>query len=174
MTLESERLIIRELIPDDLEFMTEMLADEDVMRFWPRPLDRSEAETWIVSHRERYSHHGFGYWIAISKATGHPVGQVGLLMQEFDGRDHLGLGYMFHRPYWGQGYAYEGSRRCLKYAFEELEANEVIALIQAANEPSRRLAGRLGFVITGQTIYKDFLHGIHTLDRIASLRNELA
>lgn len=174
MQLESERLIIRELTLDDHAFIAEMLADAEVMRFWPRPLDSAEALDWIESHIDRYSSHDIGYWLAVEKCSGNPVGQVGLLVQEFDGQGHLGLGYMLHRPFWGKGLAFEGSVRCLQHAFDALREEQVIALIQPANEPSRRLALRLGFEVTGQTTYKEILHDVHSLNREKFSRDQLS
>lgn len=162
---ETDRLLLRELKPQDLDFAADMLGDPEVMRFWPRPLTRQEAADWIERHRRRYAEHGYGYWIAIRKADMEPVGQVGLLRQEFDGRAEVGLGYMLHRPHWGQGYAYEGARACLDHGFEKLSLERIVILIRAENAPSIRLARRLGAVWTGATEYSGFTHEVYAVRR---------
>ena len=46
-TLETERLTLRELVPSDLDFMAEMLADAEVMRYYPKRLNRDLSTDWI-------------------------------------------------------------------------------------------------------------------------------
>jgi len=166
--LETERLRLRELQPEDLDFAAEMLADPEVMKYWPRPIDRTEAEVWIQRHQARYREHGFGYWLAERASDGVPVGQVGLLRQEFDGRIEVGLGYMLHRPYWGQGYALEGARACLEFGFDELGLERIVILIRPENEPSLRVAAKLGADLEGETDYAGFRHQVFVVRRGAS------
>ncbi len=85
MTLESERLTLREMDLSDLDFVATMLADPDVMRFYPKVLTRDEAEAWVLNQRERYARDGFGFWLALERAVGLPVGQAGVLSTEVDG-----------------------------------------------------------------------------------------
>ena len=101
--LETERLLLRELVPDDLEFVAAMLADTDVMRFYPKPLDRQEAEDWLDRQLGRYRRDGHGLWLVLEKTTGSPMGQVGLNTQQVEGAREPEVGYLLHRPFWGQG-----------------------------------------------------------------------
>ena len=77
--LETPRLLLRELGVEDLDFIAELLGDPLVMRYWPRPYTREEAAEWIRRQQQRYARDGHGYWLAVEKASGQPVGQVGLL-----------------------------------------------------------------------------------------------
>lgn len=166
--LETERLILRELTPGDLDFMSEMLGDPETLRFWPRTQTREEAEAWINRHRDRYREFGYGHWIVIRKEDGLPIGQAGLLHQEFDGRTEIGLGYMFHHRFLGQGYAFEASQACLHYGFELLQTNHIIALIRPENLASVKLAERLGLRRVSSTIFADLVHDVYQIDRNAS------
>src|ERR671917_591908 len=107
--LETPRLILRELDPDDLDFVAALLADPEVMRYWPRPYTREEAEAWVRRQRERYARDRHGYWLAVEKATGQPVGQAGLLTVEVEGVEEPALGYIIHRPFWRRGFAVEAA-----------------------------------------------------------------
>lgn len=78
--LETERLRLREMSEADLDFLSALLGDAAVMRYWPKTCDREESRAWIKRQEERYARDGFGFWLAVSKATGLPVGQAGLFL----------------------------------------------------------------------------------------------
>lgn len=158
--LQTERLDLVELEWDDLGFLVEMLGDPEVMRFWPRPYHAEECEQWIERHRARYREHAYGYWLALDRNLGLPIGQIGLLHQEVEGETELGLGWIVHRPYWRQGYAFEGAAGCLDYAGKVLQAPRVIALIRPENEPSMALARKLGMTFERVVTYYDFAHAV--------------
>ena len=73
------------------------------MLFWPKPYTRDEAEAWIRRQQERYAHDGYGYWLALDKASGQTIGQAGLLAQQVDRVEETGIGYIIHRPFWRRG-----------------------------------------------------------------------
>lgn len=163
MQLTTERLAIRELGGEDLDFVASMLGDSEVMAYWPRTYSRSEAEDWIANQQARYRRDGYGYWILNRRETGEPVGQAGLLRQEFEGRVEVGLGYILHRPFWGQGFALEAARRCLQHGFLTLGLAQIVVLIRPENERSVHLAEKLGAQLEGETIYAGFVHRIYTV-----------
>src|SRR5437016_942496 len=45
--LETDRLALRELVPDDIEFLATMLANPDVSRFYERQFTRADAQAWL-------------------------------------------------------------------------------------------------------------------------------
>ena len=110
--LETERLRLREMGEGDFEFLTHMLCDATVMRYWPRPYTIQESREWLDRQIARYDCEGFGYWIAETH-EGHPLGQAGLMLQEFGDRNEVGVGYIFAEAAWGKGYATEATRACL-------------------------------------------------------------
>src|SRR5262245_551276 len=105
--LETSRLRLRELGMGDLDFIAELMAHPEVMQFWPQVYNRFETETWIRRYQERYERDGCGYWLALNKDTGQPIGQAGLIVHELDGVMETDIGYIIHRPFWRQGYATE-------------------------------------------------------------------
>ena len=161
--IESERLLFRELEDSDLDFVSEMLGDPDVMRFWPAPYTREGAAEWIARHRRRYETDGYGYWLAVLNENGGPVGQVGLLAQEFDGRKEVGLGYIMHRPFWRQGFAEEGARACASYGFRELDLEKIVILVRPENLPSLSLARKLGARLVSRVEYYGLPHEVFEL-----------
>ena len=83
-------------------------------------------------------------WLAVEKATGAPVGQVGLVIQTVENRRRPEIGWLLDRPQWGKGYATEGGAAVRDAAFSRWKYPEVISLIRPANLPSQRVAERIG------------------------------
>src|SRR5439155_11237620 len=111
--LQTDRLLLRELDSADLAFLFDFLSDPDVMRFWPNPLTKEECNDWLQRQRVRYEERGYGYWLAINKALGEPLGQAGVLQIEVDHRSETALGYIIGKAYWNRGYATEAAAGCL-------------------------------------------------------------
>lgn len=151
MKLQTPRLILREMNLDDLDFLAGMLADPQVMKYWPAPLTREQSVEWIQRQQDRYARHGCGYWLAVERETNEPVGQAGVIVHELDDGEQPGLGYIIHRPFWRRGFGFEAASACVDFIFNELNRERAIALVRPENEPSQRLALKLGMT-PGQTI----------------------
>ena len=92
---------------------------------------------------------GYGVWAVEEKATGKVVGRIGLIYPK--GWPGFELGWTLARSSWGKGYATEGARRALEYAFTEMDRDHVISLIAPANVASIKVAERLGEKVEGET-----------------------
>src|SRR5262249_12215178 len=79
--LTTARLRLREMGPRDLDFIASLVSDPEVMRFYPKLLTRDEAREWIDRRLRAYASHGYSFWLVEDRATGEPIGQVGLLPQ---------------------------------------------------------------------------------------------
>jgi RimJ/RimL family protein N-acetyltransferase len=163
--LETPRLRLRELEPGDLDFIAELLAHPEVMHFWPKPYTRDEAEGWIHKSQERYAADGYGYWLALDKATARPIGQAGLLRQDVEGVIETGIGYIIHRPFWRQGYATEAAAHCRDYAFGKLGKDRIVVLVRPENAVSQSVARRIGGKREREIHYAGFVHTVFGLSR---------
>ena len=165
--IETPRLALREMTLDDLDFVALMLADPEVMRFYPKRYSRDEAESWVRRERDRYAQHGHGRWLVQDRVTAQPVGQVGLILQRVEGVDEPEVSYLIHRPFWGRGYATEAALATRDHAFEVLDKPRVISLIRPKNIPSQGVARKLGMEPEGRTVeHGGFEHLLFSVVRI--------
>ena len=142
--LETARLLLREMAPDDLDFVATMMGDADVSRYYERVFSRQDSETWLQRQFERYRRDGHGLWLVLEREGGAPVGQVGLAIQEVEGVREPEVGWLLHRAFWGRGYATESGAAARDAAFERWRYPHVISLIRPVNLLSRRVAERIG------------------------------
>jgi RimJ/RimL family protein N-acetyltransferase len=140
----SPRLTFREMADADLDDMAALVADEDVMRFYPRRMTRGEALDWIIRNQRRYRDHGFGLWTISERDSGQFVGDCGLSLQPVDGTDELEVGYHVRTSMQGQGYATEAAAASRDFARDQLGASRLIAIINPRNVPSQRVAVKIG------------------------------
>ncbi|MET3923233.1 RimJ/RimL family protein N-acetyltransferase [Arthrobacter sp. UYEF20] len=127
----------------DLDNMTALLADPEVMRFYPAPKSQEEAASWIHWNQENCAEHGYGLWI-IETHDGEFIGDCGLTWQQVNGAQKLEVGYHVRSDLHGQGYATEAAAACRDYAREHIEATELIAIIHPDNRASERVAEKIG------------------------------
>ena len=76
--LESARLRLRPWRDTDLAEFAAMCADPQVMRFFPKPLNRLESASVIGRFRGHFAEHGYGFWAVERKDTGAFIGFTGL------------------------------------------------------------------------------------------------
>ncbi|MDQ3811877.1 MAG: GNAT family N-acetyltransferase [Chloroflexota bacterium] len=144
-TLETERLVLRPLAAADFEAWAEMYADPEFTGSlgYPDPLDRAEAWRMLALVVGHWALRGFGMWaVAERREPARLIGRIGCHQPE--GWPDFEVGWGLARPYWGHGYATEGARAALGYAFDVLERPRVISLISPANTRSAAVARRLG------------------------------
>ena len=164
--LETERLLLRMWREDDFEAYAEMCADPEVMRFLGgKPLSRLDAWRNMAMMVGHWHLRGYGHWVVEEKASGKFIGRIGFLNGE--GWPGFELGWTLARHAQSKGYAIEGARRALEYAFTEMDRDHVISLINPLNAASIRVAERLGEKVEGRTDLFDAEVLIYGIDREA-------
>ena len=93
MRIETERLILRELTPDDYDALYAILADSDIMQHYPYTFDEARVRRWITRNMECYQTDGFGLWAVVLKKTGQMIGDCGITMQNIHGTMRPEIGY---------------------------------------------------------------------------------
>ena len=150
--LETKRLYLRQMDEGDFPDLCKMLQDEEVMYAYAHAFPDEEAREWLNRQMDRYRRYGFGLWAAVDKESGEMVGQIGLTLQDWDGRMAPEVGYLLKRRFWGRGYATEGARGCMDYAFGTLGLDWVCSIIRDNNAPSQAVARRNGLRPEGHLV----------------------
>jgi RimJ/RimL family protein N-acetyltransferase len=147
--LTTERLILREFEPSDVDNLVELDSDPEVMRYLTggRPTPRATVENellpWLLAKYAQPG--GYAQWAAIERASGAFVGWFALTRNHPDAPPDEGeLGYRLGRAAWGKGYATEGARAVVRKAFEDMGTRRIWAQTMAVNTPSRRVMERTG------------------------------
>ena len=163
--METERLYLREFQSSDVDPLFEVLGDGETMRFYPIAKTHQETAAWIDWSRGSYGENGFGLWASILKTTGTLIGDCGLTVQTVDEERFVEVGYHLNKRNWHQGFATEAALACRDHAFENVGVDRLIALIRPENEPSWRLAERLGMSIWRRTVRADLPHRVYAMTR---------
>ena len=167
--IETERLRLRRLTPSDRADVLSVLTNEAIMSAMHLPASEEFADQWMRRMIDRYKSHGSANWYAERRADGRFVGIIGVVMSEIDGVRCAELGYLIHPEFQRQGYAYEGAKACMDYAFRTLHADYVTASVAADNLPSMCLTEKLGLFPIEERVYRQ--HGKDTTYILYGLNN---
>jgi ribosomal-protein-alanine N-acetyltransferase len=150
--LETERLLMRPIADDDFAPFAALYADPDVMRHIGLgiPLTTEQARDRLAYMVDHWRRHGFGMWSLRLKDDGTFIGRCGL--RYLEDTPEIELGYTLHKAYWGQGFATESSRAVVRYAFEVLKLERLVAIAHPDNAPSVNVMRKVGmtFERTGE------------------------
>ena len=165
LRLETERLILRMYRLSDFEDHFKLCADPNVMRYLlgGKPLSRLEARRHMAFLVGHWALLGYGYFAAEEKASGRFVGRIGFTNPE--GWPGFELGWTIAPEFQGRGFATEGGRRLLEYAFNEMNRDHVISVIHPDNGPSIKVAERLGEKLEGSEDVAGVQMLIYGIDR---------
>ena len=152
--LQTERLTLRRITPDDVDLLVGLDADPEVMHFitngvsTPRSEIESEHLPAFFDYYRRYP--GYGFFLAELRADRRFVGWFHFRPRPADGdvpagpADEPELGYRLRREFWGRGLATEGSRALIDLGFAELGASRVVAETMVVHTASRRVMEKCG------------------------------
>ena len=156
--LETERLRLRSWRKDDFRPYHAILQHPDVHRhFGPEPMSAEEAWRRLTSAAGGWQFNGFGTWAVERKDDGKLVGNAGIFTgwraMEPEFGEEPEMGWIFAAETHGKGMASEACRAVLDWAEANLDPTPIWAIIAPANEPSLKLAEKLGFERFSETLY---------------------
>lgn len=154
--LETERLVLRNLHPDDKEQVFAIRSNATTMQYIPRPLARTvddamgviEMITGFTAGNERIN------WAITERGNDKLLGIIGYV--NFRPESHRAeVGYVLHHEYLRKGIAQEALRAVLVYGFDTIQLHSIEAIINTQNEASIKLVEKLGF--TREAHFKDYI-----------------
>ena len=144
--METKRLRLREFVPEDAEFILDLLNQPSFHRFIGDKGVRTlvDARAYISNGPiKSYQEHGFGLYLVELKSNQLPIGMCGLLKRE--SLPHADVGFAFLPEFWGKGYAYEAASAVLAFAQKDLGLERILAITNPDNDASIQLLEKLGF-----------------------------
>lgn len=146
ISLETARLVLRPWRDSDLAPFALMGRDPDVMRYFPELVSRQSSDAIVGRVTAHFEREGWGLWAVEIKGGTSFIGFCGLQRVPFDApfTPAVEVGWRFAREAWGHGYATEGARAALTFAFETLHLPEVVAMVVPDNARSIAVMERLG------------------------------
>ncbi len=143
---KSQRLGFRIWQDSDIPLMAEINADPVVMEFFPAIKTLKETDEFIRRMQQQMAEKGYCYFAVDRLDCGVFIGFIGLSEQTFEAgfTPFVDIGWRLAKEEWGKGYATEGARRCLVYAFEQLQIGKVNAIAPKINLRSEKIMKKAG------------------------------
>ncbi|MCB9493299.1 MAG: GNAT family N-acetyltransferase [Epsilonproteobacteria bacterium] len=144
--LETERLLLRTLIHTDLQPMLDINQDPKVMEYFPSLQDLRATKAFITRVEQHFDKHGYSLYACIRKDLNEFIGFIGLLTPRFEAHftPTTEIGWRLSSRHWGQGFATEGAKAVLDYAFRELKLPEIVSFTSVENIKSTRVMEKIG------------------------------
>jgi len=152
----SARLGFRNWKSSDLDVMATMNADKDVMEFFQSTQSREKTNDFIKKMQKQFAENGFCYFAVDLLETNEFIGFIGLSKQEYNAgfeTPFVDIGWRLSKSAWNKGYATEGAKRCLEYAFKTLKLETIYSIATSKNVKSIRVMEKIGM-----KKYSTFLH----------------
>jgi len=148
--LTTDRLLLRQWRPSDLDPFAALNADSRVMAHFPKPLSRSESNALATRCEQEIADRGWGAWALEVIDSGEFIGITGLNpvtdmpFSKPGGKVDVELVWRLAVSAWGHGYASEAARAAVDFAFRSLGLDELLAFTAVTNQRSVAVMQRLG------------------------------
>lgn len=148
---------------DELDLAIAMFTDPEVLRYAGGAMPEDEIRASMDNWTKRGGNGCIGIWTIIETGSNEKLGTVALLPMPVETQEtdfdlvvpgeypeaDIEIGFFLKPSAWRQGYAGEACRRVLRFVFDESPLTEIVANFDPANDSSRKLLTRLGFVDRG-------------------------
>ena len=126
--------------------------ESEISRFYGGPANREEAWRKFASYPGHWALRGYGPWALEEKASGAYVGMSGLYNPEAWYAPEITWALV--PEHHGKGFATEAAMRSLRAAYEDFGWETAISVIAIDNEPSKRVAERMGATNEGEINFR--------------------
>jgi RimJ/RimL family protein N-acetyltransferase len=148
---QSERLGFRNWISSDLSALAAMNADPAVMEHFPTTLNINENKAFLERLQNHYEKNSYTYFATEILTTGEFIGFIGLAYQDYKTpfTPATDIGWRLKKAAWGKGYATEGAKKCLEFAFLELGIHKIVSTCTINNNKSEKVMQKIGMTKMG-------------------------
>lgn len=145
---ETQRLIFRDWKEQDLNEFREMNNDDRVMKYFPKTLTEEETDRFYKIIQDEFRNYGYGLYAVETKHNNGFIGFIGFHYANFKSQftPCIEIGWRLKYEAWGNGFATEGARECLKYGFEKLKFNKIYSFTSKINLQSENVMKKIGMV----------------------------
>ena len=145
-SIKTERLLLRQWRQSDLQPYAKLNADPRVREFFPSLQTREQSDNSAQILSENIAKYGYGFWAVSILDTDEFIGFIGIQDVPFECHftPAVEIGWRLAHEYWGKGYATEGAKAVLRYAFQELHIPEIVAFTSVHNRSSRNVMQKIG------------------------------
>lgn len=154
VVLETERLLLRRLLPEDLDALYALYRDPEIRQYFPEGTlsyeDTKEELEWFLNGHPR--HPELGLWATIHKPTQQFIGRCGLLPWTIDGEYQVEVAYLIDKAFWRQGLATEAAQGIVEYAFQVLQLPRLVCFMFPENVASQGVAQKIGMTLQGEIV----------------------
>ncbi len=160
--LQTERLLLRKIVPEDLFDMYEYASEDEVSRFllWSPHLNVAETRGHIEFLQKQYRKGLCTDWGVALKSNNKLIGTCGFASVDTH-NNRAEIGYVLSHRYRGMGYMAEAASKVISVGFERLGLNRIEARILEGNARSENLALKLGMRKEGTLRQALFIKGIY-------------
>ena len=165
--LATERLTLDQAKPTDIPAIVAYAGNSNVTdntRTMPHPYFEEDAIAWIGKSNQGFKEKNLNMFAIRIKESNAFIGGIGLTLQVEDNRAELG--YWLAEQFWGKGYTTEATQAILKFGFEELNLNKIIAQYLSTNEASGKVMIKNGMIKEGELKDQDVKRGHSIEDNI--------
>ncbi|HEX6354390.1 GNAT family N-acetyltransferase [Actinophytocola sp.] len=154
--ITTERLVLRKIVPEDVDAMVALHADPDAVRHRPEGLRGAEHSTRLFSAwLDHWNEFGFGYWALELVGTKELVGFGGLQMASDDwAGTYLNVFYRLFPEFWGRGYAPEMVVAAVEWGRRVYPHLPIFIITPTVNVSARRVAEKVGFIQVREAFFQ--------------------
>lgn len=149
--IETPRLGLRPWTMNDLEIMSQINTDERVMEYFPNTQSVNVTRKFIEIQQRSQAEEGYCFFATESLAQREFIGFIGIKKFNFevDFAPGVEIGWRLGFDHWGKGFATEGAKAVLKFAFEEKRIPEIWSFTTLNNQKSESVMKKIGMTKTG-------------------------
>lgn len=179
LELQTERLLLTPLEADDVDIALEMYTDAEVLKYACGVMTEPEIREYMPDAIKRGGNGGIGAWCVAERKTGEKLGEAYLLPMPTNESEtdfnqvvlgqmpdaDIEVGYFLKRSAWGNGYGTEVCRCMLRFAFEQVLLDEVVASVHEENLASKNVLEKCGLRDFGRAMCYGKISRIYRITR---------